>query len=89
MINYTMINAMTLPNYDIISIFKDENDIIFVKRGNFKFFVDKQIEFNCPGKYLIDINNWLSSKFNYGSLDWNNGVSLGEDFIFEHSIQVF
>lgn len=86
--NYRLINALPLPNYNILSIFMDNNGIIIVKHGNFKFFIENQIKINAPGKDLTT-EKWIKGKYNDIGIEWENGVSFGEDYLFKHSSQIF
>lgn len=78
--------AIMLPNYDIISIFKlNNNNNLITLKGNFKDFIENQVKNNAPGKSLKDISNWIEGKVDYGCIEWKNGVSLGEDYIYDNS----
>ena len=41
-----LVSAIALPNYDIISVFKNQEGNLVTLKGNFKFFVERQIEYN-------------------------------------------
>ena len=82
--------AIMLPNYDIISIFRSKNNNdLFVLKGNFKDFIENQIKINAPGKSFMNIDNWINGKVDYGCIEWNNGVSLSEDYIYDNSKFLF
>lgn len=82
-----LINALALPNYDIISVFRNEDGALITLKGNFKFFVERQIEYNAPGKVLKNVNLWITGKVKPGRFEWDetDGVCIGEDYIFENS----
>lgn len=87
---YTLINAICLPNFNILCVFYDEDtELIFVKQGNFKFFVETQIKIGAPGAQLNNPKEWIKGKFEPFSISWDNGVSLGDDYLFEHTKQIF
>ena len=84
-----LVNVFFMPNYDIFSLFKNDNEELFIYNGNFKFFIDKQIAINAPGKDFIDINMWINGNIKPGRIEWENGVSLTDEYILEHSSRIY
>lgn len=82
-----LISAIALPNYDIISVFRNEDGDLITLKGNFKFFVERQIEYNAPGKVLKNVKIWITGKVKPCRFEWEctDGVCIGDDYIYEHS----
>ena len=82
-----LVNAIALPNYDIISVFRKDSGSLITLKGNFEFFVKKQCAINAPGEVLTAVNLWLTGKVRAGRFEWDGtgGVCLGDDYIFENS----
>ena len=82
-----LVNAIALPNYDIISVFKNEDGYLITLKGNFKFFVERQIEYNAPGEVLKNVNLWITGKVKPGRFEWDetDGVCIGDDYIYGYS----
>lgn len=83
-----LVNAIALPNYGIISVFRKDSGNLITLKGNFEFFVKKQCDINAPGKVLIDVNLWITGKVKPGRFEWDGtgGVCIGDDYIYEHSL---
>ena len=82
-----LVNAIALPDYDIVSVFREDRGNLITLKGNFEFFVKKQCDINAPGKALIDVNLWITGKVKSGRFEWDGtgGVCLGDDYIYEYS----
>ena len=84
-----LVSAIALPNYDFISVFKNQEGNLVTLKGNFKFFVAHEVKYKAPGKVLTDVNLWITGKMKPGRFEWEctNGVCIGDDYIYGHSFE--
>lgn len=80
-----LINAMTLPNYVVLSVFEtideDGKKDYLIMKGYFKDFVKHQVEIGVQNsEKLLQKDIWMNSEFKINCIEWKEieGICLGD-----------